>query len=153
MRLQVSCLSARQKGSSLCREKKPESDEEAFITMQALSASSRGNWIVDSGATCHMCNDKELFNELKRFETPQEVTLGDGHALEVTAKGTVTLEMLLPDGSKKKCRLQDVLIVPTLLHSLLSVSKTSEAGKATRFDNSGCEILNEKTKSSHSALG
>ena len=25
---------------------------------------SQGNWIVDSGSTCHMCNDQELFGEL-----------------------------------------------------------------------------------------
>ena len=78
-----------------------------------------------------MCNEKEIFSELKSLETPQEVTLGDGRALQATAKGTVTLEMLLPDGSTKKCRLQDVLLVPTLSHSLLSVSKASEAGKTT----------------------
>ena len=125
---------------------KPESDDEAFVTTHALSASSKRNWIVDSGATCHMSNDKEVFNELKSLDAPQEVTLGDGHALQATAKGTVTLEMLLPDGSTKRCKLNDVLLVPTLSHSLLSVSKASEAGKVTRFDNSGCEILNERNQ-------
>ena len=92
-------------------EKKPESDQEAFAMTHTLSASSRGNWIVDSGA---MCDDKELLHELKSLETPKEVTLGDGHALQANAKGTVTLEMLRPGGSTKKCRMQNVLIVPTL---------------------------------------
>lgn len=120
-------------------------DEEGLVTVHALAATctSRGSWIVDSGATCHMSNNKELFVELRELSTPQEVTLGDGRSLVGTAEGTVKLEMLLPDGSTKRCRLENVLLVPKLSYSLLSVSKASNAGKITRFDKSGCEILNE----------
>ena len=73
----------------------PDSEGEALVTTHAQTASSRGNWIVDSGATCHMCSDKSLFSELRTLETPQEVTLGDGHNLQATADGTVMLETLL----------------------------------------------------------
>ena len=49
----------------------------------ALNASStKGAWIVDSGATSHMCNDELSFTELKLLQTPQVVTLGDGRSLE-----------------------------------------------------------------------
>ncbi len=72
------------------------------MTIHALSAVSRRNWIVDSGATCHMCNDREHFSKIKMLKSPQDVTLGDGHPLQATAEGTVTLETLLPDGSTKK---------------------------------------------------
>ena len=54
------------------------------------------------------------------------------------------LETLLPDGRTKKCKLNNVLLVPKLSYSLLSVSKASSKGKTTRFDKKGCEILNEK---------
>ena len=136
--------------ASTAEAKKPssssDSEGEALVTTHALTVSSRGNWIVDSGATCHMCNDRSLFSELRSLEAPQEVTLGDGHVLQATAQGTVTLETLLPDGSCKKCRLENVLLLPKLSYSLLSVSKASEAGKTTRFDNSGCEIVNQDKK-------
>lgn len=122
-----------------------ESDGEVLVTTHARSAASSENWIVDSGATCHMCND-EIFSEFRSLETPQKVTLGNGHALRATAEGTVTLETLLPDGSTKKCRLEYVLLVPKLSHSLLSVLKASEAGKTTRFESSGCEIVNKDNK-------
>ena len=36
-------------------------DDDALVVCHALSAGSKGNWIVDSGATCHMCNDEKLF--------------------------------------------------------------------------------------------
>ena len=103
-----------------------QSDDEGLLTIHALTAASRGSWI---GATCHMCNDEDLFVELKKLKTPQEVKLGDGHTLEGTAEGTVRLETLLPDGNTKKCRLEIVLSVLKLSYSLLSVSKAGSAGK------------------------
>ena len=56
------------------------------------------------------------------------------------------LETLLPDGGTKQCRLNNVLLVPKLSYSLLSVSKASTAGKITKFDKAGCEILDEQKK-------
>ena len=38
-------------------------------------------WIVDSGATCHMCNDRGLFIQLCNLKEQVDVTLGDGHCL------------------------------------------------------------------------
>ena len=99
-------------------------DDEAMVVGHALSA----------------------FSELHPLTRTQEVTLGDGHILEATAEGRVMIEMLLPDGSTKKCKLQDVLYVPKLSHNLLSVSKASEAGKSTKFNHSGCEILNKDNR-------
>ena len=122
------------------------SDGEVLVTTHALATTSRAGWIVDSGATCHMCNDEAHFIELRQLKTPHEVTLGDGRSLEGTAEGTVRLETLLPDGSTTKCRLDNVLFVPKLSYSLLSVSKASSAGKTTKFDQSGCEILNKQRK-------
>ena len=72
----------------------------------------------------------------------QEVSLGDGHVLEATAEGTMPLEMLLLDGSKQKC----CLLIPKLAYNLLSVSKSSEAGKTFEFSESGCEIFNASGK-------
>ena len=33
-------------------------DDEAMVVGHAFSAMSKESWIVDSGATCHMCNRK-----------------------------------------------------------------------------------------------
>ena len=52
-----------------------------LITCSALSAlgSNESNeWIIDSGATCHICNDKSLFTDIHRLKKPQDITLGDG---------------------------------------------------------------------------
>ena len=80
------------------------------------------------------------------LDNPQQVTLGDEIPLKGPADGTVKLDMILPDGSKQNCKLENVLYVPKLSYSLLSVSKASEAGKTTKFDKSGCKILNQGKK-------
>ena len=87
-----------------------------------------GNWIVDSGATCHMCHDEILFSKLQLLEKETDVTLGDGNTVRATGKGTVPLMMNLPNSSCSKCCLLEVLFVPSLSYNLLSVSKAAEKG-------------------------
>ena len=69
--------------------------------------------MVDSGATYHMCNDREQFVDFKELSNKQEVTLGDGHTLDGTGIGIVRIETLLPDGTpgsadwRKSCMYQN----------------------------------------------
>ncbi len=60
-----------------------------MVAGQDLSTGSSNTWIVDSGATSHMCNKKEFFVEYDAFQQLGEVTIGDGHVLEVVGCGTV----------------------------------------------------------------
>ena len=122
------------------------SDCNALVVSHALSASTTSNWIIDSGATCHMCNDKTLFTSFENPDKPQEVSLGDGHVSKAVAQGVVLLEMKLPGGKTRKCKLVDVLYVPKLSYSLLSVSKAGESGKTTKFNETGCQILSKSHK-------
>lgn len=122
------------------------SECEALVVGHALSIVSKEIWIIDSGATCHMCSDESFFSELRKLDDVQEVSLGDGRVLKATAEGTVPLEMLLPDGNTQECSLKNVLLIPKLAYNLLSVSKATEAGKTFAFSESGCEILNSKGK-------
>ena len=96
---------------------------------------------MDSGATCHMCNDDKKFATLQRLRKPQEVMLGDGHVLEAIGRGTVSLDMKLPAANSRMFKLRDVLYVPKLSYNLLSVSKAAEAGKVTQFTEDKCEII------------
>ena len=52
-----------------------------------------GTWIIDSGATCHICNDCTQFVELYPVKKLIVVKLGDGRTLNVVAQGTVSLRM------------------------------------------------------------
>ena len=121
-----------------------DSDEVGLIVQHALSVrvqsrSTDTDWIVDSGATCHVCNDRSSFVELSFLQTPLDITLGDGHALKAIGRGIVTL-MLESDFSKRKCKLSDVLYVPELTYNLLSVSKAVEKGVSFTFSDHRCVI-------------
>ena len=63
------------------------------------------NWIIDSDATCHMCNIKETFVELHSVGQSMKVAVGDGHKLDILGKGIVLLIAVLADGSTSKCQL------------------------------------------------
>ena len=110
-----------------------DSESVGLMVSHVLSATTNrmSNWIVDSGATCHMCNDPEMFNDFCPLKQPLEVALGDGHVLKATGRGTVSVKTKLPRGKTRKCKLHDVLCVPALSYNLLSMSKVTEAGKMT----------------------
>ena len=91
--------------------------EDALLVSHALQAGSAGQWIVDSGATCHMCCNRKLFADFHLLDKPIEVTLGDGHTLKALGQGVVTLNMNLPRGPSR-CNLLDVLYVPGLSYNL-----------------------------------
>ena len=48
-------------------------------------------WIIDSGATSHMCWDKESFTTLNHLQNSIDVVLGDGRAFTATGKGEIVL--------------------------------------------------------------
>ena len=121
-----------------------QKDDEGMIGLvaeQVLATKNISNWIVDSGATCHMCNDKSLLTDIEDIEETQDITLGDGYAVNATAKGTVELNMYLTIGKSQRCRLHDVLYVPNLSYNLLSVAKGTSSGKSFKFADSNCSIL------------
>ena len=89
------------------------------------SVCKQNDWIVESGATSHMCNDCRLFIEMHTLDKPLEIMFGDGHALEAAGKGIVMLDMRLPNGNTQRCKFQDVLYIPSLSYNLLSVSKAA----------------------------
>ena len=125
---------------------KEANSKEAMVAGCALSATSKKDWIVDSGATSHMCNSRELFKELNELIPPHQVAVGDGHIVDAKGEGTVPMEMFMPDGTTKECDLMKVLYVPDLAYNLLSVPRATEAGKTVKFDKTSCEFINKKNQ-------
>ena len=127
-----------------------ESDEAGLVVNHVLSADGKprltGRWIIDSGATSHTCNDRDLFIGLYPLKSPLEVLLGDGHKLTATAYGTVKLLMKSGQRSSRKCILHDVLYIPELSYNLLSVSKAVERGNIVKFGSSSCIIRDSNRK-------
>ena len=104
-----------------------------LVLSGGTSHQSTDTWIVDSGATCHICNNKQSFIQYQTLKKPQEVSVGDGYTLEAIGRGVVALTLDLPDNQTRKSKLHEVLYVPKLTYNLLSVSKMTDAGKHITF--------------------
>ena len=50
-------------------------------------------WIIDSGATSHMCCNKEAFTTFYQLEDTIKVTVGDGRALTAIGRGDEVLNV------------------------------------------------------------
>ena len=75
--------------------KSPKSKKVGLVTRHVLGVREPAHdWIVDSGATCHICNSKELFEDFHPLSEPQKVALGDGHTLEAVGTGAVEVKEL-----------------------------------------------------------
>ena len=101
------------------------------------------SWIVDSGATCHMCRDIDKFINMKKLDKAEDITLGDRHSVKAFGIG-VDLNVRMSDEKQQRCRLFETLYVPKLSYNLLSVSKATRSGKSFTFTESCCNLLDEK---------
>lgn len=122
-----------------------DSEHTGLVVQHALSAECNDphRWILDSGATCHMCNQQSLFTHYKPLAKPMNVLLGDGRSLQAIGQGSVVLTMDLPGNKINNCKLLDVLLVPDLAFNLFSVTSASKKGKVTTFSEMKCEITDK----------
>ena len=73
-------------------------------------------WIIDSGATDHICSNLELFDNYNVFDkSPNKITVADGKKLKIENIGTITFE--------NGIILKNVLHVPKLQFNLISTHK------------------------------
>ncbi|KAL0374374.1 UNVERIFIED_CONTAM: Retrovirus-related Pol polyprotein from transposon RE2 [Sesamum radiatum] len=72
-------------------------------------------WIIDSGATSHMCSNPKAFHNLYPSASTSSIFLPDGSTKQVTQLGLVNLF--------GKLKLTDTLYVPSFCSNLISVHK------------------------------
>ncbi|KAK9740327.1 hypothetical protein RND81_03G026900 [Saponaria officinalis] len=83
------------------------------VSSDAFAYSS--SWILDSGASDHMCSNKLLFSELHALPKAYSVSLPNGHIITINSVGTVPLT--------PQITLHNVLFIPSFKFNLLSVGK------------------------------
>lgn len=90
-------------------------------------------WVVDTGASCHVCSDYHLFSDLIPI-TDTFVILPDGTRISVTLSRTIKLSDSLTISS--------VLFVPHFKFNLLSISALTQNSPITvLFSSTSCYIL------------
>jgi hypothetical protein len=115
------------------------SSKEFTIMVKENSTVVKG-WILDSGATSHMCKEKEIFMELQDSSI-LSVTLADGKEVPVKGIGKLKLKTVDEYGNYVDLNMTRVLFVPDLESNLMSVSKLVSSNVALNFDRSGCKLM------------
>ena len=92
-------------------------------------------WVIDSGASHHMCNDKNLFLKRSITTTNYTIKLGDKTTINAELGGLIPFH-----GQTLRA-----LFVPGFRVSLLSVSQLDQHLKwSTSFTHGICEIRNQQ---------
>jgi hypothetical protein len=112
----------------------------AFSMMVADDRSfSNKLWIIDSGATSHMCCEREFFEKMENSNC-SVVILANGKESKVQGIGSGKLKVMNQNGEKVEITLNDVLFVPELETNLISVNKIVNNDFSVIFNDSGCKI-------------
>lgn len=100
------------------------------------------DWYIDSAATCHMTNDKNFYEEFNNSDNGG-VYLADGSKLKSNGIGNGVLKCINKNGSSLKIDIKDVLYVPQLDGSLLSVRSLTKRGFTVEFNGNSCLIIKD----------
>ena len=88
---------------------------EMSFMVKHYSTKAQSEWILDTGATGHMCADPESFESLKRLQKPKKITMANGSEEDAYGEGTVIINPSIT--------LEGVLYVPRLAVNLCSMRK------------------------------
>ena len=114
----------------------------AFAAMVKIPEMAK--WILDSGATSHMTQMKELLTDYQELERPETVKLGDGHVVEAVGVGNVHLNMIFDNSKPKRSIMYQVLYVPRLSCNLFSIRAAVAKGNTVKFGTTKCWIQDSK---------
>ena len=101
---------------------------------------STDSWVVDSGASAHLCNSAHWFSSLSPC-AEERIAVANKSVLTTRLSGTVDLLISVGD---KRCRVSfsNVLFVPDMSANLLSVPAMDRAGLSVTIGAGVCTIRN-----------
>lgn len=99
-------------------------------------------WFIDSAATCHMTNNKSFFTILNN-EHNGKIYLANGKPINTSGIGEGSLKCVKEDGKSTHITIKNVLYVPELDSSLLSVKRLTENGYTVIFEEKKCFIIKD----------
>ena len=99
--------------------------------------SNKYTWVLDSGATRHICPNREWFQDLKKADA--KIKVADGRAMTIKGSGTVVVLAETPKGPVEM-PIYDVLLVPDAHCCLFSQSAVEDKGYRVEFKNRKCYV-------------
>jgi transposase InsO family protein len=99
-------------------------------------------WLLDSGATIHMCRDRSAFIRLRPVPATT-VVLGSGQSHRVTEAGEIPARLQLTHGTLD-VTLHDVLYTPFLDRNLLSMMQLAHQGTTCSTTTNGLCVIHHE---------
>lgn len=114
-------------------------DRGVCFTVTTESDVLAGKWILDTGCTKHMTNSVASLGWWN--PCAEEVILADGKTVKAKGSGRGKFAGVGLDGEQVEVKLKEVLFVPGLTRSVLSVSRITEDGFTVVFGSTSCRIM------------
>ncbi|KAH9680375.1 Integrase catalytic domain-containing protein [Citrus sinensis] len=116
-----------------------DSSDDGYHSADLLVASNiniKGQWVLDSGCSFHLCPDKSLFYTYESVDGGR-VLMGNNNVCKIIGMGSVKIEMF--DGSVKT--LCDVRHAPRLKRNLISLGMLDSMGYCFKSEYGGLKIM------------
>lgn len=108
----------------------------------------RNQWIADSGATTHICNNSAWFTDLELYDSPKTVSVGDDRSTQLLGIGKV--EIISRVGKQQLlATIENVLLVPELATNLISISQLDAKGITASFANGEIQLIRNGQQVAH----
>jgi hypothetical protein len=96
----------------------------AVLTRTVFNEDNQCKFLVDSGASRHICNDVRMFTHIYD-SPPRRIIVGNGESIECCKIGTIELD--------DRIKLLNVLYVPTFGANVISLSMLDKYNLSTYF--------------------
>ena len=126
-----------EKGNCACDNGENKYDQKIYASMVRMSSNDERssenyggslqstNWILDSGATCHMTPEVSDFIPTSLEDTDKYIEVADGHNVTSKQKGQVQIKMCDDHVYPFIATLHNVLLAPYLCDRLFSIIYTT----------------------------
>ena len=103
-------------------------------------SSQSTNWILDSGATCHIKPEVSDFIPGSLEDTNKHIGVADGHQVIAKQKGQVGIKMCDNNGNPFIATLHNVILAPDLCDWLFSIIMLMNSGHTCLFHKGFCTV-------------
>lgn len=111
---------------------------DGYYAFSVLPSMEHNVWIIDSGASTHVCYNPDLLTNIYQLEKPTKIYLPDGTSRLVNFGGVARLN--------KDITFTGVLFVPEFTHNLISIAQLiQEAGVRCLFYKTHCVFQKKGT--------
>ena len=117
-----------------------DDEEEEYLFVHEVE-NETVEWILDSGASSHLCANKDAFYSYVPLTNSIQITIGDGSKIKAIGRGTIEIH-LKEKNEQIRLVLKDVLHVPAVKENLMSVKKLMDDYSIV-FEKGYCKILDK----------